>query len=97
IRAYLQEYGYKLSALRDLDHALVRKSGVKVTPEAAVFDAKRNLVYHGRIDNLYATLGKARRVATSHELAHAIDATIQGSPPRTASADGTGCFIADVQ
>ncbi len=97
IRTYLQEYGYKLSALRDLEHALVKKSQVKVTPEVAVFDAKRELIYHGRIDNLYQDFGKARRAATTHELADAIEAASKGVAPPATSMDGIGCFISDLR
>ncbi len=97
IRNYEQEYGYKLPTLRDLDHALVKKSKVKVTPEVGVFDLKRELVYHGRIDNLYRDFGKARRTATTHELADAIEAASRGVAPPTAGAEGVGCFISDLK
>ncbi len=97
IQGYLQKFQYTLQALRDPAHALVEKSGVKVTPEAAVFDAKRNLVYHGRIDNLYQEFGRARRAATTHELADAIEAASKGVRPATESAAGIGCFIADLK
>src|SRR5580700_9920600 len=49
IRRYLRDYNYQLTAIRDLDHALVKKTMAKTSPEAAVFDAKGDLVYHGRI------------------------------------------------
>jgi thiol-disulfide isomerase/thioredoxin len=97
IRSYLQEYSYKLAAVRDPEHSLVKKSGVKVTPEVAVFNAKRELVYHGRIDNLYEDFGRSRRAATTHELADAIEAASKGLAPPAASADGVGCFISDLQ
>jgi thiol-disulfide isomerase/thioredoxin len=97
IRSYLNEYGYKLPALRDPEHALVKKSQVKVTPEVAVFDAKRELVYRGRIDNLYQDFGKARHAATTHELADAIGAAGKGVPPPAAAVDGIGCFISDLR
>ncbi len=97
IRNYEQEYGYKLPAFRDLDHALVKKSQVKVTPEVGVFDAKRELVYHGRIDNLYRDFGKARRTATTHELTDAIEAASKGVAPPKAAVDGVGCFISDLK
>lgn len=97
IRSYLNEYGYKLPALRDLEHALVKKGQVKVTPEVAVFDAKRELVYRGRIDNLYLDFGKARRAATTHELADAIEAASKGVAPPAAAVEGIGCFISDLQ
>ena len=95
IRSYLQEFNYKLPALRDREHSLVKKSGAKVTPEAAVFNSKRALVYHGRIDDLYREFGKARRAATTHELADAIEAASKGVAPPSAAAEGVGCFISD--
>ena len=97
IRSYLQEFNYKLPALRDREHSLVKKSGAKVTPEAAVFNSKRALVYHGRIDDLYREFGKARRAATTHELADAIEAASKGVAPPSAAAEGVGCFISDLK
>jgi thiol-disulfide isomerase/thioredoxin len=97
IRSYLQEYSYKLPALRDTEHSLVKKSGAKVTPEVAVFNLKRDLVYHGRIDDLYREFGKARRTATTHELADAIEAASKGVAPPSAAAEGVGCFISDLK
>jgi thiol-disulfide isomerase/thioredoxin len=97
IRNFLQEYKYELSAIRDVDHALVKATQAKVTPEAAVFDAHGTLAYHGRIDNLYERIGQARRAATTHELADAIEAARQGKNPAVPSADGVGCFIADME
>ena len=97
IRVYLREFNYKLPALRDPEHSLVKKSGAKVTPEAAVFNSKRELAYHGRIDDLYREFGKARRAATTHELADAIEAASKGVAPPSAGAEGVGCFISDLK
>jgi thiol-disulfide isomerase/thioredoxin len=97
INVYLEKYHYSVQGLRDPAHALVEKSGAKVTPEAAVFDKQRKLVYHGRIDNLYPEFGKSRRTATRHELAAAIEAAYWGVRPATESAAGIGCFIADLK
>src|SRR6266851_2481808 len=97
IRSYLQEFNYKLPALRDTEHSLAKKSGAKVTPEVAVFNSKRALVYHGRIDDLYREFGKARSAATTHELADAIEAASKGVAPPSAAAEGVGCFISDLK
>jgi thiol-disulfide isomerase/thioredoxin len=97
IQHYLQEYNYQLPAIRDLDHALVKKTMAKATPEAAVFDAKGQLVYHGRIDNLYEHIGQSRRAATTHELAEAIEAASKGLSPPVSTTEAVGCFISDLE
>jgi hypothetical protein len=96
IRRHEREYGYKLPALRDPQHALVTLAQVQVTPEAAVFDSKHRLLYHGRIDDLYQDFGRARPAATTHELDDAIQAALSGKtpPPNT---PGVGCYIADAE
>jgi len=97
IRKHEREYGYTIPALRDPQRVLVRESRVEITPEAAVFDGERHLVYHGRIDNLYEDIGRARRVATTHELEDAISAALTG---KSLSADAThavGCYISDLE
>lgn len=96
IRQHESEYGYNLPALRDPQHALVAQAQVQITPEAAVFDAHRRLVYHGRIDNLYEDVGRARPAATTHELDDAIQAALNGKTPPP-HAPGVGCFIADTE
>jgi thiol-disulfide isomerase/thioredoxin len=97
IRHYLLEYNYQLPAIRDLDHALVKKTMAKATPEAAVFNVKGELVYHGRIDNLYEHIGQSRRSATTHELADAIEAASKGLNPRVLTTEAVGCFISDLE
>jgi thiol-disulfide isomerase/thioredoxin len=96
IRQHEREYGYKLPALRDPQHALVTQGQVQVTPEAAVFDGNHRLLYHGRIDDLYQDFGRARPAATTHELEDAIQAVLSGkTPPR--NTPGVGCYIADAE
>jgi len=96
IRQHEHEYGYKLPALRDPQHALVTRAQIQVTPEAAVFDGNHRLLYHGRIDDLYQDFGRARPAATTHELDDAIQAALTGKtpPPNT---PGVGCFITDAE
>jgi thiol-disulfide isomerase/thioredoxin len=96
ILRYLQDYRYQWPAIRDVDHALVKKSMAKATPEAAVYNAKGVLVYHGRIDNLYEHLGQSRHAATTHELAEAIEAASKGLHP-PGSTEAVGCFISDLE
>ena len=97
IRKHDREFGYTFAALRDPQHILVRQSQAQITPEAAVFDASRRLVYHGRIDNLYEDFGHARKFPTTHELADAIEAAIAGKPLSANATPAVGCYISDLE
>ena len=97
IRKHEREYGYKIPALRDPQHTLVKESRVGITPEAAVFDAGRRLIYHDRIDNLYEDIGRARTLATTHELEDAILAALGGKSLAADSAHAVGCYISDLE
>jgi len=97
IRKHELEYGYKIPALRDPQHVLVKESQVEITPEVAVFDPRGHLVYHGRIDNLYEDIGRARSVATTHELEDAIAAALNGKSLDVSATHGVGCYISDVE
>jgi len=57
----------------------------------------RKLVYHGRIDNWYEDLGRARSLATTHELDDAVTAALEGRAMVPEHADAVGCYISDVK
>jgi hypothetical protein len=96
VRAHMAEYGYPFGAVLDLDHELVRLTGAKVTPEAAVF-AGGELMYRGRIDDRYVDFGKARAEPTVHDLDEALEAVLAGRPVPNATTPAVGCFIPDLQ
>jgi AhpC/TSA family len=97
IRKHEKEFGYELPALRDVQRLLVTESRAQTTPEAAVFDANRKLVYHGRIDNLFEDFGRARPSATTHELEDAIRAALDGKDVANSSVPAVGCYISDLK
>lgn len=95
IRTHLKEYGYKLTALRDPDHTLVRASDTRVTPEAAVFSPEGHLLYHGRIDDWYTEFGRSRPTPTTHELSSAVEAAVAREPVPVSAEPAVGCFLPD--
>jgi hypothetical protein len=97
IHKYLQEYAYRLPALRDPEHALVKLAQVQITPEVAVFNRNHQLIYDGRIDNWYLDLGRSRPAPTTHELGEAIQAALAGSTPAKNQVRGVGCYISDLE
>jgi thiol-disulfide isomerase/thioredoxin len=97
IQKYVSVFGYKFPAIRDPDHFLVKRAHAKFTPEAAVFDRNGNLIYHGRIDNLYEAFGRARPAPTTHELEDAIQAAWGGRALPRNEVVGVGCYISDLE
>jgi len=79
--------------IHDAKHQLVAASGASITPEVAVVGQKGEIVYRGRIDNLYEALGKPRRVVTEHDLRNALDAVLQNKRVAIARTSAIGCYI----
>ena len=96
IRQHLADFEYPGRAARDPEHALVEKTQATVTPEAAVF-AEGELAYLGRIDNRYVDFGKTRAAATTHDLADALVAILEGRPVPEPRTTAVGCFISDLK
>lgn len=97
IRSHLRDFHYSIPALRDVRHALVKRSQATITPEAALFDPSGRLLYHGRIDNRYEDLGRSRAAASTHELSDAISAALAGRTISTSHANAVGCYISDLK
>lgn len=96
IRKSVAEYGYRLPVLRDPHHDLVKLGHVQITPEVAVFDRNRRLIYDGRIDDWYIDLSRARAAPTTHELDDAIHAAMAGESVARNEVRGVGCYISDL-
>ncbi|MSU04634.1 MAG: redoxin domain-containing protein [Pedosphaera sp.] len=91
------EYQLPKDVLRDPAHALVGLSQVSVTPEAAVFLADGQLVYHGRIDNRHVDFGSTRPEATEHNLRQVLQQIEQGGKVTPSSTTAVGCYINRIQ
>ena len=72
---------------------IARRVQAKVTPETFLISPQGNVLYHGRIDNLYAGFGKRRQSATVHDLRDAITAALAGQPIAGSATKSVGCFI----
>jgi thiol-disulfide isomerase/thioredoxin len=96
ITKHTDVYDYTFPAIHDTDHTLVKRAGVKVTPEVAVILPNGSVLYHGRIDNRYADFGKYRQEATREDLREVLDALIDGSTPEPRTTKAIGCFIPDL-
>ena len=93
-KKHAAEYGHGgYPKMVDRKHALVKAAGVTVTPEAVTVKSGGTVAYRGRIDNYYADLGKARRIATEHDLRDALDAVLAGRDAPKPETKAVGCAI----
>ena len=95
IRRHLKDYSYPMRALRDPRQELSKVAGATITPEAAVFDTRGRVLYRGRIDDRYVSLGVERPVATRRDLDEALTEIVAGKTPSQTTTQAVGCFIAD--
>ncbi len=97
IEKHVLDYSFPGQPLRDPRHELVKRAHAVTAPEAAVFNSKGTLIYHGRIDDLWVTPGRARPMPTTHDLEDAIAAVLAGKAPKQAETRAVGCSLADVE
>jgi hypothetical protein len=96
VRTHLSEYGYRdLPAAIDRQRLAATAAKATVTPTAVIVDHSGEIRYRGRIDNLYAALGKPRQQITSHDLRDALDAVLTGRRVAQPETEPVGCYITE--
>lgn len=75
--------------LKDAPQAVTRTFGAVCTPDFFLFDAKRNLVYRGRMDDNWRDPAKVTR----RDLEAATEAVLAGRPVATDQPPSRGCSI----
>jgi thiol-disulfide isomerase/thioredoxin len=94
VKKHVKEFGYAgVPAILDSTQKLVQAIGATTTPEAAVVGPSGRVLYRGRIDNVYASLGKRRPAATEKDLRKALDEVLNGKPVSTPETKAIGCYI----
>lgn len=96
VRKHTAEFALPPRAVRDAGQALVSRTGVTITPEVAVFDERGRLVYRGRIDDRYASIGVERPAASQHDLEDVLTALAARRTLLPRTTDAVGCFIEDL-
>jgi len=81
--------GFNFPYLRDEDQTAAEAYGPSVTPEVFLFDAERQLVYHGRIDDSPDNPQAVKK----HDLREALDQLLAGRPIVTATTNAVGCSV----
>jgi len=94
VKKHVLDFSYAaVPAILDSSQKLVKAAGATITPQAAVIGPSGQVLYLGRIDNVYAALGKRRPAATVHDLRKALDEILSDKPVSTPQTQAIGCYI----
>ncbi len=89
-----REFMIETPVVIDANLSIASRVGATNTPQAFVYSRDgRTPAYQGRIDNRFAGYGKKRNVATSHDLAAALESIVTGRPVSRPKTKPIGCFL----
>ena len=83
----------KAPVLVDKDQKLAKLVKATITPEAVVLSPTGEVLYQGRINDLYLGPTKRQRAATTKDLRDALDAILAGKPVPQPQLEAQGCKI----
>jgi hypothetical protein len=99
IARHAREFGLdgRITVIADRPQALAHAVGATVTPEGAVLrldgSGGFDRLYLGRVNDLYAAIGRRRAQPTAHDLRDAMRAARAGGTTAEPAAKPIGCFI----
>lgn len=92
-RAFVADYELDFTVLWDASGDLARRLKPTITPEAFVISPEGSVLYRGRIDDRFASIGVLRNQITAHDLRDAIAAASSGSNIRPRRTQPVGCYF----
>ena len=89
-----KKYGLSFSLLADSGQLVTRKFNAEITPEVVVVNNEtETILYRGKVDNSFASLGRRRTVVTEHYLRKALESWIAGKKILPSKTQPVGCII----
>lgn len=84
---------FKVPVLLDPKQELAKRVQAKMTPETVVLNAKGEVLYQGRINDLYVTQTKKLPEPKTHDLREALEAIAAGKMVANPKTKAIGCSI----
>ena len=93
-KAFGKKYELSFPLNADSGQVLTKNYQAEITPEAVLVDDETQMIlYRGKIDNSFASLGKRRTVVTEHYLRDAIESWVLGKKILISKTNPVGCII----
>jgi hypothetical protein len=93
-RTHQLDFDIQLPIVLDPDQTVAKAVKATVTPEAIVIDPAGSILYRGRIDDRYASIGKKRAIPRREDLRLALQSIAKGQPIEVSTTQAIGCRIA---
>ena len=94
IEAFKADYKINFPLYTDYFKQQAKKYNASITPEVILYNHTTNtIIYQGRIDNKFYSLGRRRNVVTEHDLKEAIESTLNGQLVKQRITEAVGCYI----
>ncbi|MFN8358901.1 MAG: redoxin domain-containing protein [Candidatus Kapaibacterium sp.] len=93
VESFQRTYRLPFPLLFDTAQKLTTLLGARITPEVVVLSSEYEVLYQGRIDDLFPVIGRKRYKATTHELRDALMAILAGKVVQVKKTEAVGCFI----
>jgi thiol-disulfide isomerase/thioredoxin len=90
---HAKEHQLPFPMLLDPAQIVAKQTGAKRVPTAVVLSPEGNVLYRGRIDDRYVSLGKKRPEPTQRDTQDALALILEGKSPPVAETDVIGCLL----
>ena len=90
--AFVDEFGVEFPVILDSAGDLALRLGPRVTSESFVVSSADRIVYRGRIDDRFASVGELRTRITSHDLRDVVENLARGGRTEPYETEAVGCF-----
>jgi len=91
---FVSDYNIEFSTTSDHNKEKTIYYGASIAPEVVVYDEKYfKVLYRGRIDNSYESIGSRRRVITSRDLREALQSIVDQTEITKLETQAIGCFL----
>ena len=90
---HAEEHGLPFPMVLDPGQKLAAAVGADRVPAAAVLSSAGRVLYVGRIDDRYVSLGRRRPEPTRRDLAEAVAEVLAGRSPGVARTEAVGCRL----
>jgi peroxiredoxin len=92
VRNHSEEHGFEFVVLKDWNNVIADKLEASVTPEIYVLNSKREVLYHGRIDD-----SSRENSVKSKDLRTALDRILTGKTVEVTETKAFGCSIKRIE